>query len=165
LNSRPQKRSGAVPLVVIESEVRSPLECFRKNEQLFAKKREDKPGETMSLRFVKGNVMKATSRRKNSRPASVTPRTQLVHFEYVDPHAESVCLAGTFNDWHPNATPMIASSPGLWMKDLSLAPGAYEYCLIVNGHWKPDPQCEVSVENPFGGLNSVLKVPPPGQQG
>jgi len=25
------------------------------------------------------------------------------------------------------------------MKDLTLAPDTYEYCLIVDGHWKPDP--------------------------
>ncbi len=25
----------------------------------------------------------------------------------------------------------------------------------MNGHWKPDPQRNESVENPFGGLNSV----------
>ena len=28
---------------------------------------------------------------------------------------------------------------GQWMKDLTLAPDTYEYCLIVDGHWKPDP--------------------------
>src|SRR2546430_14815265 len=86
-------------------------------------------------------------------------------FPYADLHAESVCIAGTFNDWHPNATPMVASIPGQWMKDLTLAPGTYEYCLIVDGHWKPDPRCEEKVENPFGGLNSVLRVPPSERRG
>jgi hypothetical protein len=70
----------------------------------------------------------------------------------------SLCIAGTFNDWHPGATPMIAISPGLWAKDLKLSPGTYEYCLIVDGHWRHDPRCPDSVENPFGGLNSVLNV-------
>jgi hypothetical protein len=53
---------------------------------------------------------------------------------------------------------MIAISPGLWAKDLKLSPGTYEYCLIVDGHWRHDPRCPDSVENPFGGLNSVLNV-------
>ncbi len=104
--------------------------------------------------------MKMASHRKNSKPASVTPQTRLTHFEYVDTLASSVCIAGTFNDWHPNATPMVPISSGLWVKDLTLPPGIYEYCLIVDGHWRHDSHCPESVENPFGGLNSLLRVPP-----
>ena len=109
--------------------------------------------------------MKTTSQKIQAEPAKARHQTHVVHFQYADPHAESVCIAGTFNDWHPNATPMVPSSPGLWMKDLTLAPGTYEYCLIVAGHWKPDPRCEEKVENPFGGLNSVLRVPPSERRG
>jgi len=85
--------------------------------------------------------------------------TSPVHFEYIDAHADSVCLAGTFNDWHPNATPLTQTGPGEWKADLQLAPGRYEYVLIVDGCWRLDPHREEKVENPFGGLNSVLTVP------
>ena len=34
----------------------------------------------------------------------------------------------------------------------------YEYCLVVDGRWMPDPQARETVPNPFGGRNSVLKV-------
>lgn len=108
--------------------------------------------------------MKTTMRSKTSSSIKSKPATPCVHFEYVDSHAESVCIAGTFNDWHPNATPMTASSPGLWQRDLALAPGTYEYALIVDGHWKPDPRCGEKADNPFGGLNSVLRVSPPSER-
>jgi hypothetical protein len=39
-----------------------------------------------------------------------------------------------------------------------LAPGTYEYCLVVDGQWMPDPLARETVPNPFGGRNSVLKV-------
>lgn len=85
-------------------------------------------------------------------------QSQRVHFEFNYPAAESVFIAGTFNDWHPNATPMIALDQGRWAKDLTLPPGEYEYCLVVDGQWKPDPQAAETVPNPFGGMNSIRRV-------
>jgi 1,4-alpha-glucan branching enzyme len=108
--------------------------------------------------------MKTRVQRKRSNLPGRKSPTTLVHFHFEDPRAESVCIAGTFNDWHPSATPMIPWSPGRWAKDLALAPGTYEYALIVNGDWKPDPACEERVDNPFGGLNSVVRVPPASEQ-
>jgi len=81
-----------------------------------------------------------------------------IHFEFVSPTAESVAIAGTFNEWQPNATPMIALGQGRWAKDLALPPGNYEYCLVVDGRWRPDPLAAETVPNPFGGVNSVRKV-------
>src|SRR5687768_11278347 len=82
-------------------------------------------------------------------------KTQSVHIEFSDSVAESVAIAGTFNDWRPEVTPMIAVGEGRWVKDLSLPPGTYEYCLVVNGcKWVPDPQVGETTPNPFGGCNS-----------
>jgi 1,4-alpha-glucan branching enzyme len=95
---------------------------------------------------------------KNNSTANVR-----VQFEYVDHQAQTVCIAGSFNNWHPNATPMISCGPGLWRKELVLPPGIYEYALVVDNQWKPDPKCTERIENPFGGLNSVLNVTPRGR--
>jgi len=81
-----------------------------------------------------------------------------IHFEFTSPTAESVAIAGTFNKWKPNASPMIDLGEGRWAKDLALPPGDYEYCLVVDGEWTPDPQVAETVPNPFGGVNSVRKV-------
>ena len=39
-----------------------------------------------------------------------------------------------------------------------MALGTYEYCLVVDGQWMPDPLARETVSNPFGGRNSVLTV-------
>jgi 1,4-alpha-glucan branching enzyme len=83
---------------------------------------------------------------------------QVVHVEFVHPEASAVAIAGTFNDWRPEATPMIALGKGRWRKELALPPGVYEYRLVVNGEWMADPLGQGTTPNPFGGLNSVLKV-------
>lgn len=87
--------------------------------------------------------------------------SQSVRFEFSDPSAASVCLAGTFNDWSPDAKPMHPLGDGRWIKDTVLPPGRYEYCLVVDGRWMPDPRAKESVSNPFGGSNSLLLVTSP----
>ena len=81
-----------------------------------------------------------------------------VRFEFTHPTAKSVCVAGSFNRWQPEAKTLHSSGVGNWWKETLLAPGTYEYCLIVDGHWIPDPSAAESVPNPFGGRNSILKV-------
>ena len=87
------------------------------------------------------------------------PQLVPVHFEFTHPTATSVCLAGTFNHWQPEAKALHPSGGGRWLKETVLAPGNYEYCLVVDGQWMPDPLAKETVPNPFGGRNSVLKVP------
>lgn len=78
--------------------------------------------------------------------------------EFIHPSANEVCIAGSFNDWHPKATPMILLGDGKWAKELALPPGRYEYRLVVDGQWVDNPAAKESVPNPFGGLNAVLAV-------
>jgi 1,4-alpha-glucan branching enzyme len=88
------------------------------------------------------------------------PSTQLmpVRFEFTHPTATTVCIAGTFNHWQPEAKTLHSSGAGKWWKETSLAPGIYEYCLVVDGQWIPDPLAKDFVPNPFGGRNSILVV-------
>ena len=69
------------------------------------------------------------------------PNTQLVpvHLEFTDPKAISVCIAGKFNHWQPEAKTLKSSGVGNWWKETSLAPGTYEYGLIVDGKWMSIP--------------------------
>lgn len=82
-----------------------------------------------------------------------------VRFEYSHPTALTVSIAGTFNNWQPKTISTQTSGNGHWLEEAALAPGTYEYCLVVDGHWMPDPMAENSSPNPFGGNNSILKVP------
>src|SRR5476649_439783 len=81
-----------------------------------------------------------------------------VRFEFTHPTAHTVCVAGSFNNWKPEAKTLHSSGGGNWWKETSLAPGTYEYCLVVDGKWIPDPSTRETVANPFGGRNSILKV-------
>ena len=88
-------------------------------------------------------------------------KTLVVNFEFTDSDAAAVAIAGTFNDWRPDAAPMLAVGDGRWVKKLALSPGTYEYCFVVDGVWKPDPQAIETFTNPFGGFNTVLRVGAP----
>ncbi len=86
------------------------------------------------------------------------PPLMAVRFEFTHPTAKTVCVAGSFNNWKPEAKTLHSSGVGNWWKETRLAPGNYEYCLVVDGKWMPDPLARESVANPFGGRNSILKV-------
>jgi 1,4-alpha-glucan branching enzyme len=101
--------------------------------------------------------MKTKSASKPGRQA----QCQTLHIEFRNGQAQTVCIAGSFNDWHPSATPMLHMGHDRWVKELSLPPGRYEYRLVVDGEWICDPAATEKVPNPFGGLNGVVTVPHP----
>lgn len=93
-----------------------------------------------------------------TKPAAAHLPAQKVRIEFHNEKAQAVFIAGTFNDWHPTATPMIALGDGRWAKELALPPGRYEYRLVVNGEWISDPAAPERAPNPHGSCNSVLVV-------
>ncbi len=105
--------------------------------------------------------MKAATPKGRSRKPVPTPVARAVRLEWEGTSTAAVLVAGTFNEWKPEATPMRAVRPGLWAAELALAPGRYEYLLVVDGQWQVDPRCAAQVPNPFGGMNCVLEVAPP----
>lgn len=76
--------------------------------------------------------------------------------------ARSVGIAGGFNDWQPE--PLQRDSSGGWSIELILPPGDYEYLFVVDDCWLTDPECAEECANPFGGKNSVLRVPSIGRK-
>ena len=86
------------------------------------------------------------------------PRINRVQLELVRPEAKHVCVAGSFNGWKPEATPLKLAGNGRWVGDLNVQPGRHEYLFVVDGQWMPDPNAKEAVANPFGGTNSVLLV-------
>lgn len=86
-------------------------------------------------------------------------RSRCIYLEFMHPRARSVCVAGSFNDWRPAVTPMIPMGRGWWVKGLVLPPGRYEYRLVVDGQWVPDPNAAEAAPTPDGRVNSVLVVP------
>jgi len=89
---------------------------------------------------------------------AIAPKGVPIRLEFTHSTAATVCAAGSFNDWRPEAAPMIPWGDGRWLKELVLPPGTYEYRLVVDGEWMADPRAKETVANPFGGMNSVVNV-------
>lgn len=72
-------------------------------------------------------------------------------FRYMAPQANSVALAGEFNNWKPAV--MIKDAAGIWSAVVSLAPGTYAYKFVVDGtNWafdqdNPKRMMSGSIEN------------------
>jgi 1,4-alpha-glucan branching enzyme len=86
------------------------------------------------------------------------PAPGKIRIEFSHPTAGHVAIAGTFNDWKPAATPMVELGAGRWGKLLVLPPGTYEYLLVADGQWMPDPGAKEVIPNPFGSFNCVMRV-------
>jgi len=110
--------------------------------------------------------MKKTRKTAKSIRNSTKDSTQeTTEFSYYAPEAQSVFLAGSFNDWNPDAQLMNRDDEGIWRTSLELPPGRYEFKFIVDGEWccQPDgdaqatdcPDCTI---NEFGTMNRVLDV-------
>ena len=85
-------------------------------------------------------------------------RSNGISLEFVKLDAKKVYVAGSFNDWKPETTPLNLTGNGRWVGNLSVKPGRHEYLFVVDGQWLPDPNARETVQNPFGGKNSVLIV-------
>ncbi|OYW73808.1 MAG: glycoside hydrolase family 13 [Verrucomicrobia bacterium 12-59-8] len=88
-----------------------------------------------------------------------------VDFSCHAPKAQAVFVAGTFNDWRPDTTPLIKDDSGTWKVSLKLPAGHHEFKFIVDGQWCCEPGCESAhrgcpkcVPNDFGTMNRVLEV-------
>ena len=81
-----------------------------------------------------------------------------VTFACNAPEAQEVSLAGNFTNWDQAPVRLKKSKDGSWQTTLALAPGSYEYRLLVDGQWQDDPQCPTRVTNPFGTENCVRTV-------
>jgi len=82
-----------------------------------------------------------------------------VVFVTLYPRAHNVQIAGDFNNWQPQQTPMQkVGDSGVWQTKLKLPIGKYRYRLVVDGQWQQDPYNEEAEVNPYGDFNSVLEV-------
>jgi 1,4-alpha-glucan branching enzyme len=100
----------------------------------------------------------AAAAQQSPSPAKAENRAAGVCLEFVRPQAKKVCVAGSFNGWKPDTTPLVNTGDGSWVAKLTVKPGRYEYLFVADGEWLPDPKARESVQNPFGGKNSVIIV-------
>ena len=95
-----------------------------------------------------------TTTKASRRGRAVRP----VHLETYQPAANDVCVAGSFNNWEPQATPLVPLGNGKWAKEITLPEGRYEYRFVVDGSWVNDSNALETAPNPFGSVNSILTI-------
>ena len=87
------------------------------------------------------------------------PMEKTVVFDLEAPVEADVRIAGDFNNWYPE--PLFFSDAleePRWRKRFSLKPGAYRYKYLLDGQWIPDPDNDKTVDDSFGGINSLINV-------
>jgi hypothetical protein len=84
-----------------------------------------------------------------------------VTFRFSLTPGRRVSVAGSFNGWSPDASPMQdADGDGTYELRLELHPGRHTYKFVVDGdQWQPDPLNTEGEPDGHGGRNSVLTVP------
>lgn len=87
------------------------------------------------------------------------PGAMMVHFEFRQPQAQQVALAGDFTGWQAGV--LLRRNPdGTWSAEVPLAPGDYEYVFVVDGErWVADPHALHYRKDGFGNRNAVINVP------
>ncbi|MCD4691233.1 hypothetical protein K8S17_07210 [bacterium] len=84
-----------------------------------------------------------------------------VLFSIRENTAGTIHLAGAFNAWSTDATPMADDDgDGIWTVVIELEPGSYEYKFVIDGgaQWVADSGNSESVPDPYGGQNSLVVV-------
>lgn len=83
-----------------------------------------------------------------------------VQFLYVAPEAETVAVAGDFNEWSDQGFHLEdPDGDGIWTGEAPLSPGLHKYMFVVDGEWVTDPQADRYVDDGFGNRNALIEVP------
>ena len=95
---------------------------------------------------------------RSEKKTKLTEKVRKTEFSLSASQAQSVSIAGDFNQWNPSSHPMTMDKEGIWRISLTLNPGQYEYQFFVDGEWQNDPNGGPFVKNPFGTSNSLKIV-------
>jgi len=80
---------------------------------------------------------------------------------FVQPTGEArrIAVAGDFNNWSPDATPMRYNQQlDVFEASVSLPAGRHAYRLVIDGRWTTDPHNDRVVVNEQGEPNNIVEV-------
>jgi 1,4-alpha-glucan branching enzyme len=74
------------------------------------------------------------------------------------PEAKQASIVGDFNNWNPNATPMLRQPDGQWMASLELRHGYHQYAFLVDGKRMLDPDAAGITKDPQNHPVSLVAI-------
>jgi len=89
--------------------------------------------------------------------------TVYVQFSLVAANAQSVAVAGDFNNWSTDTAVLRdPDGDGIWVGLVPVVPGVHKYMFVVDGQqWVTDPRAEGYVDDGFGMRNALVAVTTP----
>jgi hypothetical protein len=85
-----------------------------------------------------------------------------VQFALEAPSAQSVAVAGDFDEWTGAYALEDADGDGTWTGRVPLRPGVHAYMFLIDGStWTTDPEAQRYTEDGFGNRNAILAVAAP----
>ncbi len=97
-------------------------------------------------------------REERPREPAAAPLQKIV-LSYRNPERHEIQIAGEFNEWTADKGVQTVHKNDVVHKILYVAPGDYQYRLIVDGKWRNDPTNPRQVLSALGIHNSLLHVP------
>ena len=87
-------------------------------------------------------------------------------FTTADDSPHHVVVAGDFNGWSQDATPLSQAASRVYTVTVNMTEGAHQYKFIVDGNWTNDPHSDAELEESdgFGGKNSAVLIGPDGRK-
>jgi chromosome partitioning protein len=150
----------AVEALVIEQPVSHPHTDESASAEMEAEDHSmETPQELEAIKAPEADTAEDRTAAKLSDYYGVSQMNDAVVFVTLYPRAQSVQIAGDFNNWKPEQASMQkVGDSGVWQTQMKLPAGRYRYRLVVDGQWQQDPYNELTELNPFGGFNSVLVI-------
>jgi hypothetical protein len=111
--------------------------------------------QSFSGRFpaVNNGIVYGYNRFRNKSPFAAHDSI-VTFFHRGNMNAKKVMLAGSFNDWNPEALAMTKTDSG-WIAFVKLGAGKYWYKFIADGRWLVDNDNRLSENDGLGNINSV----------
>lgn len=94
------------------------------------------------------------------KPLKSGKQVNVTFYTHALPEAESVYIAGDFNNWNEQSDAMEKLKDGRFKITIKLEAGRdYQFRYLVSGkEWHNDWEADKYVPNPFSGDNSVVTV-------
>ncbi|MCP5514889.1 MAG: isoamylase early set domain-containing protein [Spirochaetales bacterium] len=88
-------------------------------------------------------------------------KSVVVYLQFYAPEAKEVAVVGDWNNWNP-ALDILQDKDGdgRWEIRIKVRTGReYRYQFLIDGEqWVPDPDAPISLNDGFGGENSILNI-------